>query len=140
MSIEYNNNVHSQKFGEDSTISSHRQSNIREHLNIENSDLNLFLRAAFKFSLEGPQNYFRKADISDFNPSLGLESCPSGWFNMDKACYKVHNESLPWLEARKTCLENGADLLTLKTKPEEASIRSYLKSLNKHLSYYWLGK
>ena len=59
---------------------------------------------------------------------------------MDKACYKVHNESLPWLEARKSCLEQGADLLTLKTKPEEASIRSHLKSLDKHLSYYWLGK
>ncbi|XP_028414660.1 uncharacterized protein LOC114537762 [Dendronephthya gigantea] len=66
-------------------------------------------------------------------------TCPSGWFKLGKACYKAHNKLVSWFEARKTCLQKGSDLLTLKTKPEEASIRSYLKSKNIHLVYYWLG-
>ena len=58
---------------------------------------------------------------------------------MDKACYKVQEQKLSWFEARKFCLEKGSDLLTLKTKREESRVRTYLQSLSKHLSYYWLG-
>jgi hypothetical protein len=67
-------------------------------------------------------------------------SCPTGWLKLHNACYKVHDKPVSWFEARKVCLEGGSDLLTLKTKPEEASIRSYLESKNSHYYYYWLGE
>lgn len=71
---------------------------------------------------------------------ISLASCPSGWFKLRKACYKVHNKLISWFEARKACLGSGSDLLTLKSKAEERSIREHLKSRNVDLYYYWLGR
>ncbi|KAK3733656.1 hypothetical protein RRG08_003989 [Elysia crispata] len=43
--------------------------------------------------------------------------CPEGWTDITGECAKFFHEKRTWWDARKTCQDNGGDLLTSSTQP-----------------------
>ncbi|KAG7470598.1 hypothetical protein MATL_G00115560 [Megalops atlanticus] len=61
-------------------------------------------------------------------------ACPQGWELFNSTCYYFSTEGKSWMDSRKACLEEGADLVVIESQQEHEFI-------NKHTTeeFYWIG-
>ncbi|KAJ8358094.1 hypothetical protein AAFF_G00035050 [Aldrovandia affinis] len=61
--------------------------------------------------------------------------CPEGWEQRNSKCYYFSTEEKSWMDSRRDCLKQRADLVIIESKEEQEFI-------SKHTTggyYYWIG-
>ena len=71
---------------------------------------------------------------STASPTTTAMSCPSGWTEFQRGCYKLFSSSETWVIADSLCLAEGARLTSVHSMEEE----DFLNSLSNGNSY-WIG-
>ena len=73
------------------------------------------------------------------NPNLAPHQvlCPEGWTDITGECAKFFHEKRTWWDARKTCQDNGGDLLTSSTQPH---LKNALHSKWEFCSMFWTSE
>ncbi|KAJ8387776.1 hypothetical protein AAFF_G00150770 [Aldrovandia affinis] len=59
--------------------------------------------------------------------------CPEGWKQRNSKCYYFSTEEKSWMDSRRDCLKQGADLVIIEEEEQEF--------ISKHTreDYYWIG-
>ncbi|XP_035754330.1 CD209 antigen-like protein A [Egretta garzetta] len=63
------------------------------------------------------------------------KKCSVGWKIFEKSCYSFSTEMMSWSDAKETCIDQGAHLVTVNSEPEQEFLKSNINSS----STYWLG-
>ena len=66
-------------------------------------------------------------------------SCPRGFSAAGGSCYLVGRDRVGWIEARKLCQRQEAELVGLETEEEATRLEELVKREGRRRSEYWLG-
>ena len=56
----------------------------------------------------------------ELEPKTASKECPLGWLHFQNRCYKYYEENTEWYEAKARCQQEGAQLVVLDSKQEQA--------------------
>ena len=71
------------------------------------------------------------------NTFLVDTSCPNGWIQYDKHCYKPIKKAETWKQANLNCLRLGANLVSILNKREKDFLTYYYRT--RTISWFWTG-
>ncbi|XP_068277876.1 hepatic lectin-like isoform X2 [Nyctibius grandis] len=66
---------------------------------------------------------------------LDNKKCSAGWKIFEKSCYSFSTETMSWPDAKESCADQGAHLVTVNSELEQ----KFLKDNINRSSTYWLG-
>ncbi|XP_025110170.1 adhesion G protein-coupled receptor L1-like [Pomacea canaliculata] len=67
-----------------------------------------------------------------------IEDCGTGWFLMQRACYKLSTDAMPWESAKKNCEVDGGYLLSVSSVAEMNLIKKEMRQANRR-NTWWVG-
>ncbi|KAM9765365.1 uncharacterized protein ACNS7B_024311 isoform 2-T2 [Menidia menidia] len=78
------------------------------------------------------------------NVTMQCVSCPHGWVEHASRCYLLSEDQKKWEDARRTCLDNNADLAVVTSEEEQAFLTNMTyQYVKKHPDRYfhsaWIG-
>ncbi|KAJ8256380.1 hypothetical protein COCON_G00185320 [Conger conger] len=59
--------------------------------------------------------------------------CPQGWEQFSSKCYYFSTEGKSWMNSRRDCVRQGADLVIIESQEEQEFITKYTQDFN------WIG-
>lgn len=80
--------------------------------------------------------------VIDYNSAIQVVSCPDNFVSINGGCYHFNSYDLKdWNEALRKCqaLESRSSLVTIESRSEWDSIRSYLTENNLDTKNWWIG-
>ena len=68
-------------------------------------------------------------------------ACPRGFDLIGGGCYKVSNERMGWIEAKKMCEATNSQLLSFQTPDEAQNLVSFIQRTNPRRTRFefWTG-
>ncbi|XP_052076828.1 uncharacterized protein LOC127714837 [Mytilus californianus] len=75
------------------------------------------------------------------NSQLSKLTCPIGWESHGLKCYKVSNQLFDFLNTRKYCNNQNAEVIMPKTVDEQNIMKTLLRQVNRNDEWYgiWIG-
>ncbi|XP_054462558.1 type-2 ice-structuring protein-like [Anoplopoma fimbria] len=71
--------------------------------------------------------------------SGGRNGCPSGWSQYGSRCFIFMHREMPWIDAEKYCVRNGANLASVHTAQEYRFIQDVVKMATGGFRQTWIG-
>ncbi|KAJ9586511.1 hypothetical protein L9F63_019837, partial [Diploptera punctata] len=74
------------------------------------------------------------------NDTAALNPPPAGYEKIsDFGYYKIYKNRRNWLDAMKTCVNDGANLLILNSKQEALEMKTLMKEVGTEKLWHWVG-